>query len=69
MIEMGIFMDMGTLSLGVGACAAGMFGMNLQHGIEEHHYAFFMVSGGMVTLMSAIYGGESQWRSRGYWGP
>ena len=54
MIQMGLFMDMGTLSLASGAFLAGVFGMNLLHGIEEHPLAFYLVSGSMLTSMITI---------------
>jgi len=57
MIRMGLFMDMGTLSLASGAFMAGVFGMNLLHGIEEHPHAFLLVSGSMVTFMLTLLGG------------
>ena len=55
---MGLFMDMGTLSLASGAFMAGVFGMNLMHGVEEHPHAFFIISGSMVTFMASVLGKE-----------
>jgi len=34
-----------TMGIGVGALLAGLFGMNLLSNFEQHHYAFYLVSG------------------------
>ena len=57
MIRMSLFMEMGTLSLATGAVIAGIFGMNLLHGVEESPTAFFLTTGAMVMLMGAVFGG------------
>ena len=56
-LRMSLFMEMGTLSLASGAVIAGVFGMNLLHGVEESPTAFYFVAGGMAAFMVAVYGG------------
>lgn len=55
MIQMSLFMEMGTLSLGSGALIAGIFGMNLTHGLEEHATAFYSSLAGMSAIMLTIF--------------
>ncbi len=43
-IRMNLFMEMCMLGVTFGACVGSIFGMNLNSGIEEHPYAFFLVS-------------------------
>ena len=57
MIKLGLYMEMSTLSVGVGALCAGAFGMNLTSGLEEHPQAFMAVSGGILTMVAVIFGG------------
>ena len=57
MIRMSLFMEMGTLSLASGAVIAGVFGMNLLHGMEESSTAFYLTSGAMMAIMLAVFGG------------
>ena len=56
MIRLGLFMEMGALSLGSGAVVAGGFGMNLTHGMEAHPTAFYLTCGGIGTLMGGVFG-------------
>jgi len=55
MIRMSLFMEMGTLSLGSGALIAGIFGMNLTHGLEENMVAFYATLGGISVIMGSIF--------------
>ena len=59
MIEMGIFMDMGALALGVGAFGVGLYGMNLPNGFNEdlNSNAFIAVSCSSVAITVALCGG------------
>ena len=56
MIRMSLFMEMGTLSLATGAVIAGVFGMNLLHGVEDSPTAFFVITGAMTALMASVFG-------------
>ena len=56
MIQMSLFMEMGTLSLATGAGLAGVFGMNLLHGMEKHPHAFYVTSYGLAALMLGVFG-------------
>jgi len=55
MIRMSLFMEMGTLSLGSGALIAGVFGMNLTHGLESHPTAFYVTCAGVGMLMLTLF--------------
>eukprot|EP00088_Acartia_fossae_P025069 TRINITY_DN25935_c0_g1_i1.p1 TRINITY_DN25935_c0_g1~~TRINITY_DN25935_c0_g1_i1.p1 ORF type:complete len:451 (+),score=50.32 TRINITY_DN25935_c0_g1_i1:123-1475(+) len=55
MIRMSLFMEMGTLSIGSGALIAGIFGMNLTHGLEEHPTAFYATMGGISAIMFTMF--------------
>lgn len=54
MIRMSLFMEMGTLSIGSGALIAGIFGMNLTHGLEADPVAFYVTCGGISTVVLVI---------------
>lgn len=56
MIRMGLFMEMGTLAVGSGALVAGTFGMNLTHGFEEHPTAFYVTTGGILFVITSVFG-------------
>merc|ERR1712223_1697989 len=59
-IRMSLFMEMGMFSIAVPALLAGIGGMNMTHGFEEHPIAFYLTCGGMVactsTFFSILYG-------------
>jgi hypothetical protein len=40
---MNLFMEMCMLGVTFGACVGSIFGMNLNSGIEDNPYAFFLV--------------------------
>jgi len=43
-----------TMGLGVGTLLAGLFGMNLTSHLEEHSYAFYIMSGFSVVFAGAF---------------
>ena len=47
---------MGTLSAGIGALCAGIFGMNLTTGIENHPSAFLVTTGGIFLIAGTMFG-------------
>lgn len=51
-LRLDIVLNLGAVSVGVGGLVAGVFGMNLLSGIEEHPFAFWIVSG--IAFMTAI---------------
>lgn len=55
-IKMSLFMEMGTMALGSGALCAGIFGMNLTHGFEEHQTAFYITCGGITVMVGSMFG-------------
>ena len=59
-IRMSLSMEMGMFSIAVSALLAGVGGMNMTHGFEEHPLAFYLTCGGMVactsTFFSILYG-------------
>jgi len=55
MIRMSLFMEMGTLSLASGALVAGIFGMNLTHGLESNELSFFVTCGAVSVMMITIF--------------
>jgi hypothetical protein len=40
---MNLYMEISTLGVTFAACASSIFGMNLNSGIEEDPYAFYLV--------------------------
>jgi hypothetical protein len=55
-IKMSLYMEMGTMAIGTGALTAGIFGMNLTHGLEEHSTAFFTTCGGILIMVGGTFG-------------
>ena len=47
-IRMNLFMEMCMLGVTFGACVGSIFGMNLNSGIEDHPYAFFLVTSFLI---------------------
>ncbi|CAF1269580.1 unnamed protein product [Adineta ricciae] len=43
-----------TMSLGMGAFIAGIFGMNLTNGLEQNPYAFYAITGTSIVLISGV---------------
>ena len=43
-----------TMGFGLGALIAGIYGMNLYNGLEQHPYAFYIVSGSSVVFITGI---------------
>ncbi len=41
-IRMNLYMEISTLGVTFAACASSIFGMNLNSGIEEDPYAFYL---------------------------
>ena len=47
---------MGMIAIGTGSLTAGIFGMNLAHGFEEHPTAFYGICGGILVTVGAMSG-------------
>ena len=43
-IEMNLYMEIATLGVTFAACVGSIFGMNLNSGIEEHPFAFHLIT-------------------------
>lgn len=44
-----LLLQVGTFCIGVGALVAGIFGMNLKSYLEEHVFAFWLTTGGIIV--------------------
>ncbi|KAF9450228.1 cora-domain-containing protein [Macrolepiota fuliginosa MF-IS2] len=55
LLALDLKVSIATMGLGTGALVAGLFGMNLMSHLEEHPYAFYMMTGmsGSVALLVA----------------
>lgn len=51
-LRLDVFLNLGAVSVGVGGLVAGIFGMNLLSGLEEHPFGFWIVSG--IAIATAI---------------
>jgi len=56
-IKMSLFIEIGALTMAVGAVVSGIFGMNLSNALEESPYAFILVLVGLVVIMIALFAG------------
>ena len=56
-IKMSLFIEIGGLTMGMGAVVSGIFGMNLTNALETHPYAFSFVCLGLVLTMLALFTG------------
>lgn len=56
-IKMSLFIEIGALTMAVGAVVSGIFGMNLSNALEESPYAFSLVLVGLVVIMIALFAG------------
>ncbi|PRP73211.1 hypothetical protein PROFUN_03525 [Planoprotostelium fungivorum] len=48
-MKLTLFLTAGSFSTALCSLSAGIFGMNLHSGMEEHPHAFYMISGGIVA--------------------
>jgi len=56
-IKLSLYIELGALVMSSGAVVSGIFGMNLSNRLEEHHYAFFLVCSGILTMMCGFFFG------------
>ena len=56
-IKMSLFIEIGGLTMGMGAVVSGLFGMNLTNALESNPYAFSLVCLGLVLTMLALFAG------------
>eukprot|EP01006_Ploeotia_vitrea_P006546 TRINITY_DN13702_c0_g1_i1.p1 TRINITY_DN13702_c0_g1~~TRINITY_DN13702_c0_g1_i1.p1 ORF type:complete len:314 (-),score=156.13 TRINITY_DN13702_c0_g1_i1:3-815(-) len=54
LLRLNVVMTMGTLGFAAGSMVAGIFGMNLTHGFEDHPTFFYMTTGVIFIMSSAI---------------
>ena len=43
-----------TMGLGLGALIAGIYGMNMNNGLEQHPFAFYAIAGSTTCLMGGV---------------
>ena len=53
-IQLTLFLDMATVSIGIGAVFAGICGMNLKNGFEDNDTAFFTAAGIIILVVVAL---------------
>merc|ERR1719483_1752699 len=56
-IKMSLFIEIGGLTMGMGAVVSGIFGMNLTNAMEKNPYAFSLVCLGLMAIMLALFAG------------
>ena len=56
-IKMNLFIEIGALTMGVGAVVSGIFGMNLTNYLELSPYAFVLVVISLMVIMLALFVG------------
>ena len=56
-IKMSLFIEIGGLTMGMGAVVSGIFGMNLTNALETNPYAFSLVCLGLFIIMLGLFAG------------
>lgn len=56
-LRLEVFLNLGTISVGIGGFIASAFGMNLISGLEDHPQAFWIVSGGAIVSSVVVFRG------------
>ena len=54
-IKMSLFIEIGALTMAVGAVVSGIFGMNLSNDLEEIPYVFRLLLVGLAVIMIALF--------------
>eukprot|EP00871_Galdieria_phlegrea_P003219 jgi/Galph1/3899/GphlegSOOS_G2572.1 len=60
-LRLEIYLNIGMLSLSTGAFCSGLFGMNLTSHMEDHPYAFYLVSASLIGFSSLAFATAVAW--------